>query len=179
MNSASSAVSGNRPAAGASTSIAQNLLNLLVAPGEVFDEIIFAPPKLMNWLVPTMLVCLAGAATHFQGAAQTKEMLNYWNPFWIARVVIDLSGPLQSRNIVGKYLQCPAKGSERLFFLPFTGVGYALHGPQLAITGKFLERYLKEVECSVKLLRTQCGGYRLDGVCSCLRPHGGEKQNRT
>src|SRR5256885_15487090 len=110
---------------------------------------------------------------------QTKEMLNYWNPFCTARVVIDLSGPLQRRNIVGKYLQCPAKGSERLFFLLFTGVGHALHGPQLAITGKFLERYLKEVECSVKLLGTQCGGDRLDGLCSCLRTHGGEKQNRT
>src|SRR5438270_12816129 len=92
--------------------------------------------------------------------AQTEEMLNYRNSFWIARVVIDLSSSLQSRNIVGKCFQCPAKGSERLFSLPFTGIGHTLHGPQLAFTGKFLERYLKEVECSVKLLGTQCGGDR-------------------
>src|SRR5256885_8414748 len=92
--------------------------------------------------------------------AQMEEMLNYRNSFWIVRVVIDLSGSLQSRNIVGKYLQRAAKRSKCLFPLPFTGIGHTLHGPQLAITGKFLERYLNEVECSVKLLGTQGRGYR-------------------
>ncbi len=43
-----------------STSLGEKLLNLLVSPGEVFDEVIAAPRNLVNWRVPTLLLCLAG-----------------------------------------------------------------------------------------------------------------------
>jgi len=43
-----------------STSLREKLLNLFVSPGDVFEEIVAVPAKLANWLVPTLLVCLAG-----------------------------------------------------------------------------------------------------------------------
>ena len=36
------------------------LLNVLVCPGDVFDEVVKADSQLANWRVPTLLVCLAG-----------------------------------------------------------------------------------------------------------------------
>jgi hypothetical protein len=42
------------------TSLGGKLLNIFVSPGEVFDEVIAAPPGMANWRVPTLLVCLAG-----------------------------------------------------------------------------------------------------------------------
>jgi hypothetical protein len=44
------------------TSLGAKLLNLFVSPALVFEEVIVAPPKLINWLVPTVLVCLSGLA---------------------------------------------------------------------------------------------------------------------
>ena len=44
------------------TSLPAKLLNLFVSPAMVFDEVIAAPHKLLNWLVPTVLVCLSGLA---------------------------------------------------------------------------------------------------------------------
>ena len=35
------------------------MLDILATPGEVFDEVMAGPPCLANWLVPTLLVCLA------------------------------------------------------------------------------------------------------------------------
>ena len=43
-----------------STPIHQKLLNIFVSPGDVFEEVVTAPPRVANWLVPTMLVCMAG-----------------------------------------------------------------------------------------------------------------------
>lgn len=43
-----------------STSLWEKLLNTLVSPGEVFDEVIAAPRTLANWRAPTLLLCLAG-----------------------------------------------------------------------------------------------------------------------
>ena len=40
------------------TSLTAKLLNIFVSPGEVFDEIIEAPPRVANWILPTCLVCL-------------------------------------------------------------------------------------------------------------------------
>ncbi len=62
-------------APGISTSLGEKLLNLFVSPGDVFDEVIAAPTRLVNWRVPTLLACLAGiillsmAATTEQTAA--------------------------------------------------------------------------------------------------------------
>jgi len=42
------------------TSLAGKLLNLFVSPALVFEEVIASPPKLLNWLVPTVMVCLSG-----------------------------------------------------------------------------------------------------------------------
>lgn len=44
----------------APTSLRDKLLNVLVSPGDVFDEIIASPPDLANWRAPTLLVCLIG-----------------------------------------------------------------------------------------------------------------------
>jgi hypothetical protein len=41
-------------------SLWSHLLNIFVSPTEVFDEVFAAPPRLANWLVPTVLVCVAG-----------------------------------------------------------------------------------------------------------------------
>jgi hypothetical protein len=49
--------SGGQPTA---TSLREKMLNMLVTPGDVFDEVIAAPPCSANWRVPTLLVCLAG-----------------------------------------------------------------------------------------------------------------------
>src|SRR6267142_6578691 len=36
------------------------MLNILVCPAEVLDEVTSGPPRLANWRVPTLLVALAG-----------------------------------------------------------------------------------------------------------------------
>lgn len=46
-------------AAPASSSLSAKLLDMFVSPGEVFDEVVAAPPRLANWLLPTLLVALA------------------------------------------------------------------------------------------------------------------------
>jgi hypothetical protein len=43
-----------------STPIRQKLLNIFVSPGDVFEEVVTGPPRVANWLVPTLLVCMAG-----------------------------------------------------------------------------------------------------------------------
>lgn len=42
------------------TSLAGRLFNVLAAPGEVFEEVKTSPPRAANWLVPTLLLILAG-----------------------------------------------------------------------------------------------------------------------
>lgn len=46
-------------AAPAPTSLVAKLLNLLVCPSTVFDEVVVGPPRPEQWLVPTALVCVA------------------------------------------------------------------------------------------------------------------------
>ncbi|HZR18327.1 MAG TPA: hypothetical protein VFE51_13625, partial [Verrucomicrobiae bacterium] len=41
------------------TSVAAKMLNLLVCPTLVFDEVLAGPPKTANWLVPAVFVCLS------------------------------------------------------------------------------------------------------------------------
>jgi hypothetical protein len=41
-----------------SSSLATKLLDMLVNPGDVFDEVLATPPRLANWLLPTLLVAL-------------------------------------------------------------------------------------------------------------------------
>jgi hypothetical protein len=48
----------NSAAAPVSSSLVAKLLDMLVSPGEVFDEVVAAPPRIANWLVPTILVAL-------------------------------------------------------------------------------------------------------------------------
>jgi hypothetical protein len=43
----------------ASTSLVAKLIDMFASPGEVFDEVVAAPPRFANWLVPTLLVVLA------------------------------------------------------------------------------------------------------------------------
>jgi hypothetical protein len=49
----------NSSTAPASSSLAAKLLDMLVSPGEVFDEVVATPPRFVNWLLPTLLVALA------------------------------------------------------------------------------------------------------------------------
>jgi hypothetical protein len=39
------------------------LLGIFACPGDVFDDVAAAPPRLVNWRLPTLLVCLAGIAS--------------------------------------------------------------------------------------------------------------------
>jgi hypothetical protein len=43
----------------ASTSLVAKLIDMFASPSEVFDEVVAAPPRFVNWLVPTVLVALA------------------------------------------------------------------------------------------------------------------------
>lgn len=43
----------------ASTSLVAKLIDMFASPSEVFDEVVAAPPRFANWLVPTVLVALA------------------------------------------------------------------------------------------------------------------------
>jgi hypothetical protein len=60
-----------------STSLLQKLSNLFVSPGEVFEEIAATPPRSVNWVVPTLLVCLAGTMSSVQSGevATTQGMI--------------------------------------------------------------------------------------------------------
>jgi hypothetical protein len=63
------ATTPNSSAAPSSSSLVARLLDMLVSPGEVFDEVVAAPPRIANWLVPTVLVALTSlfllrAASH-------------------------------------------------------------------------------------------------------------------
>jgi hypothetical protein len=49
----------NSSAVPASSSLAAKLLDMFASPGEVFDEVVAAPPRFANWIVPTVLVALA------------------------------------------------------------------------------------------------------------------------
>jgi len=52
-----------RPDAQTVTSLGAKLLNVFVSPGQVFEEVVAAPPSLANWIVPVTLVCLGSLAT--------------------------------------------------------------------------------------------------------------------
>ena len=43
----------------ASSSLVAKLFDMLASPGDVFDEVLAAPPRFANWLVPTLVVALA------------------------------------------------------------------------------------------------------------------------
>ncbi len=46
------------PSPTTTTPLRRKLFDIFVTPGEVFDEVAVAPPKLANWLAPTALICL-------------------------------------------------------------------------------------------------------------------------
>ena len=47
------------PTITASSSLTAKLWDMFAYPGQVFDEVIAAPPRVLNWLVPTLLVAIA------------------------------------------------------------------------------------------------------------------------
>jgi hypothetical protein len=50
------------------------MFNIVASPGEEFEKIALAPPRLMNWLVPTLLVSLvAMAVAHPQSLAASAD----------------------------------------------------------------------------------------------------------
>ena len=53
------------------TNLGTKLLNVMVSPGEVFEEVKAAPVNLANWLVPTVLAGLSGLI--LLGFASTPE----------------------------------------------------------------------------------------------------------
>lgn len=48
------------PPSPVTSSVWSRLVNVLVTPGEVFDEICAAPPAISNWLVPALLLIVVG-----------------------------------------------------------------------------------------------------------------------
>jgi hypothetical protein len=48
-----------------SSSLASRLMNIFVAPGEVFDEVKAGPPKAVNWVVPLLLAMIVGVVYTF------------------------------------------------------------------------------------------------------------------
>src|SRR5262245_14740921 len=42
------------------TSLAEKLVNIFAAPGEVFEEVVVSPLTPVYWLVPILIVCLTG-----------------------------------------------------------------------------------------------------------------------
>ncbi|MCL5099139.1 MAG: YIP1 family protein [Candidatus Omnitrophica bacterium] len=56
----------SRPA----SSLGSRLMDILVAPGEVFDSIKAGPPFTANWLVPILIICLVGIASVFVSFSQ-------------------------------------------------------------------------------------------------------------
>ena len=44
------------------SSLTDRLTNVIIAPGEVFEEIKNAPVRASNWLVPLILACIATVA---------------------------------------------------------------------------------------------------------------------
>jgi hypothetical protein len=62
-----------------STSLSERLLNVLVSPGDVFNEVIATPRDTTNWRAPTLIVCLAGIISlqigHGEYTASTVRQL--------------------------------------------------------------------------------------------------------
>ena len=90
------------------------LLNIYAIPGDVFDEVMAAPPKLANWLVPTLLTCLAAlslsgttppAGTRLMAACLSPLAGALWSAFvlWsIGRVFLRVRlSYLKTLEIVG------------------------------------------------------------------------------
>lgn len=42
------------------TPLAEKLLNIFTAPGDVFEEVVVSPPTSVHWLAPILIVCLTG-----------------------------------------------------------------------------------------------------------------------
>jgi hypothetical protein len=72
----------SRPVA---TSLTSKLLNVLASPGEVFDEVLVAPPNPSYILVPTFMACLSGlvllevVTTQEQIAAAVSQLVQSAN----------------------------------------------------------------------------------------------------
>ncbi len=124
-------------------SVLSRMLNVLVTPGEVFDEVLAGPPCFLNWLIPTLLVCLAGIAllsattTSDQAAASVAKLT-------AAGKVLPLQGDALCRNwqtvsAFGICLAAAAGTCWSAFLLWFIGrvflkTGFA-YGKALEIVG--------------------------------------------
>src|ERR1051326_3043975 len=49
------------------TTLREKLLTILVAPGDVFEEVVGSPPNPACWLAPTLLVCAAAMISLWVG----------------------------------------------------------------------------------------------------------------
>jgi hypothetical protein len=68
----------NVPASAAERSLVSRLLDMLVVPGDVFDDVLAAPASLANWLIPTLLVCLAsGVLLRVSDDTHTPSAFSY------------------------------------------------------------------------------------------------------
>jgi hypothetical protein len=57
-----------------SSSLASRLVNIFVAPTEVFDEVKAGPPKAVNWVVPLILAMIVGIVYTFVVFSQPRIM---------------------------------------------------------------------------------------------------------
>src|ERR1039457_507501 len=60
------------------TSLPSKLLSIFACPGDVFEEVAASPPRLANWLLPTLLV---GVASLLLVAAQASAVSGHVDRF--------------------------------------------------------------------------------------------------
>jgi hypothetical protein len=87
------------PTAAASvTSLPTKLTNIFVSPSFVFEEIASSPPRVVNWLVPIILVCLTSLL--LLNAANTKEIIAEKTR---ALTNAEIISPSEAENVVGSW----------------------------------------------------------------------------
>src|SRR5690349_8691184 len=91
-----------------SDSVISKVLNILVTPGDVFDQVIAMPFRQSTWIVPTLLVCVTGLFLVAVGktpdhtssaggglveassisASQAENLIRHWTPISLVIVCV-------------------------------------------------------------------------------------------
>ena len=135
-----------------SDSVISKVLNILVTPGDVFDQVIAMRFRQSTWILPTLLVCLTGLflvvvgktpeqtsaaggglveASSSISASQAETLIRHWTPISLVLVgVVPLIGTFWSATIVwamGRFLlRARFRFSQALAVVALTGTILAL-----------------------------------------------------
>src|SRR5919198_4802607 len=77
------------------TSLREKLLNIFVAPGDVFEEVVASPPKAACWLAPTFVVFLAGFIALLVAPVQERRAAEDRQPVETGPIVSSETGKLR------------------------------------------------------------------------------------